>query len=452
MPPSSPSPSSPVPAATLQFRSAQAAEDYLLGFINYELRTGYRQTTRSHDLDRFSRLLGELGWDPKAVPAVHVGGTNGKGSVGWILERILRAGGLRTGLYSSPHLRTMRERVRLGGRLIGATQFKRSVAHITRTLGGGPGSGFRTTFEHWTALALLSFQDHAIERAVIEVGLGGKLDATNVIPAGPAILTPISMDHGNILGGTLGAIARDKAQILKRGGHGFIMPQAREAFRPLRAHMRKHRIPYVRTEELVAVEILEANATGSTLKIEGHRQDYGNVRTRLLGPHQVQNVGAAVAVAENLLPRGRVPEAVREGLRGALVPGRLEPLRWRGKRVLLDGGHNPAAGRAVAKALALHYPGRRVVAVVGMPRDKDHRGYLRALDPLVSTFFFTRAANPRAALPGDLAARTPRGGRAFARVETAVEAALRSAAEVVLVAGSFLVVAEALSFLRRRTG
>lgn len=429
-----------------RFRSAAEAEAYLLGFINYELRTRYRMTTRTHDLRRFRRVLGELGWDPMAVPTVHVGGTNGKGSVSWLLERILRAGGLSTGLYTSPHLHTMRERIRVNGRPVSRGVFRDRVALLARVFGDRPGAGFRTTFEHLTALAFLRFQEKDVERAVIEVGLGGRLDATNVIAPGPAVLTPIGLDHRAVLGRTIGAIARDKVHILKRGGEAFVMPQSRTALPVIRDWARRRGIPVHWTDRSVAVSLTAVEGPGSRIRVRGDL-DYPEVVTRLLGAHQAANVAAAVAAAERVLDRGRLREAMRRGLSGAVVPGRLHPVQAGGRLVLLDGGHNPGAARAVRDALALHLPGERVAVVVGMARDKDHRSYLQGLGSQMDRFYCCRADSVRAADPARLLARAPRSGRTFPGVRQALEAALGSRASVVLVAGSFLVVAEAMNAL-----
>ncbi len=434
---------------TPRFRSARAAEHYLLGFINYEIRAGYRPTTRTHDLHRFSRLLESAGWIPGAVPTVHVGGTNAKGTVATLLARILRAGGVRTGLYTSPHLHSMRERIRIDGRSLEAEAFRAGVEAIAARFGGEPGAGFRTTFEHLTALALLAFQEAGVECAVVEVGLGGRLDATNVLPAGPAVLTPVSLDHRQVLGNTVGEIAADKAHILKRGGLALLMPQTRAAAAPILGRARRLHVPVIRTRDAVSVRATEAAPGGMVLRVRG-REDYGGIGTGLLGAHQADNVGAAVAAAETVLPAPALVGAVRWGLRRARVPGRLETLERDARLYVLDGGHNPAAGRAVAAALALHFPGRRWTAVVGMAEDKDHRAYLRALAPVVERWVFTRARSPRAAPPDRLAERVPGPSQVSEGVAEALGLAAGCGGNPVLVAGSFLVVGEARALLGRR--
>lgn len=433
---------------TPMFRSAEEAENYLLGFINYEIQTRYRPTTRTHDLERVARILGELGWDPSRVSTVHVGGTNAKGSVCWLVERLLRCGGMRTGLYASPHLLSMRERIRIDGRTLSRDAFRRGVSRMAEAFRSSPGAGFRTTFEHLTALAFLEFQEAKVDWAVIEVGLGGRLDATNILPPGIAVLTPVSLDHQNILGKTVGIIAADKAAILKRGGKGFVMPQPPSARRAIETRASREGVPLFFPREGVQVELIEAHARGSRWRISG-KEPYGAVATGLLGSHQRDNLATAVAVAEDILGPGEVRGAVSRGLRGARIPGRLQSLRRDGQDYVLDGGHNPAAARAVAAALRLHHPGRKVTAVVGLARDKKLREYLRALSPAVENWIFTRSSNPRAADPETLA-RGPVPGRAVSGLEEALHTAKRGRADLVLVAGSFVLVGEALGLLGRR--
>jgi len=431
--------------ASRRFRSAGEAEAWLLGLINYENLTGYRATTRSHDLERFTDRLLRAGWRPGAVPTVHVGGTNAKGTVSTLIEHVLRAGGERTGLYTSPHLRDMRERIRLDGAPVSRTAFRTRIQNLAGRFEAEPGAGFRTTFECLTAAALLEFQDARLTRAVIEVGLGGRLDATNVIPPGPAVITPISLDHQHVLGNTVGEIAADKAHILKSGGLGFVMPQTPEARRALERRARNHGVPLVDVASVVTVEPAAWSRTGTRFRVRG-AVDHGVVATGLLGEHQAQNVAAAVAVAEHVLPRRRAAAGVRRGLHRATVAGRVQPLRRGGRWFLIDGGHNPAAGAALARAVTRHFPGQRVVALVGMASDKDHAGYLRELAPVVERFVFTRSGNPRAADPRVLHAAVGNGG-ITPDVGTGLRRVMSIRADLVLVAGSFLVAGEALDLL-----
>jgi len=320
------------------------------------------------------------------------------------------------------------------------------VSRLAEAFGERPGAGFRTTFEYLTGLALLTFQEEEVERAVVEVGLGGRLDATNVLPPGPAVLTPVSRDHTRVLGRTLQEIAADKVHILKRGGTAYVMPQRADVCRVVEERLRRVRTPGVRTADAVEARLTKADLEGADFHVVGKR-DYGVVRTRLWGAHQADNVAAAVAVAEALLGEAS-PRGVRKGLEGASLPGRLERFQVGGIDVVLDGGHNPAAARAVARAVALHAPGRRVTAVVGMARDKEHRAFLRALSPVVSTWVFTAAGNPRAEAPERLAARWEPPADVVGEPVGALARALGGGPDVVLVAGSFVLAGEVREALR----
>lgn len=432
-----------------RFRSARDAESYLLGFVNYEALRRYERSTRTHDLDLFRERLLAAGWEPGTVPAVHVGGTNAKGTVSHLLERILRAGGLRTGLYTSPHLLDIRERVRIAGAPLSRTAFRRGVERLAASF-RDPELGFRTTFEHLTALALLAFQEAAADVAVIEVGLGGKLDATNVLPPGPVVFTPIALDHMHILGDTVAAIARDKSHIAKAGGRAFTMPQAPEARRVLAARCRAIGVPLEHTAQRVEVSVTGRGETGQTLHLRG-AIEYGRVATGLLGAHQPANAAAAVCVAESILPRSILAAAVRRGLRGARVPGRLHVERRGRTLFVVDGGHNPAAAAAVAAALREHFPGRPVHAVIGLADDKDREGYVGALIPVIDRFTCTRANSPRAAEPAAiLDAVRRRGGRGEIAdgAPAALAKVVRGGAPVILVGGSFVLAGEILRELR----
>lgn len=426
----------------MRFRTTRDAEEYLLGFVNYEALARYRRTARTHDLRRFTARLADMGWDPRAVPAVHVGGTNAKGTVAHLIERILRAGGERTGLYTSPHLHTMRERVRVNGRPISARDFADTVSIIADHFSAEPSAGFRTTFEHLTALALLHFQKERVSRAVVEVGLGGRLDATNVLPPGPAVLTPISLDHRAVLGRTVGIIAADKAFILKRGGHAFVMAQSSTALAAIRARLVGEQMDATWVRDAVHVTLESAHAAGAVFALGG-REEYGRISTRLLGVHQADNIAAAVAVAEALLPAPILRRAVSHGLRDACVPGRLEVVRTGGRHIVFDGGHNPAAARAVAAAVRLHFPGARVGILAGMAIDKDHRAFFKALTGVAHAFVFTRAVGVRSAPPELLARRSGRAGQCAETVLRGLDRAMALKLDVLLIAGSFLVVAEA---------
>ncbi|NNF07972.1 MAG: hypothetical protein HKN21_14510, partial [Candidatus Eisenbacteria bacterium] len=426
----------------MRFPTAEAAESYLLSLINYEVKPVYVRNTKTHDLRQFARRLESLGWQENGFPSIHVGGTNAKGSVCYLIERILRGAGAQTGLFSPPHLQTMRERVKFDGRPIDSRSFCHGVGELAQSFEDAP-SGIRTTFEFLTALAFLTFQRRRVDWGVIEVGLGGKLDATNVLAPGLALLTPISMDHERVLGDTLSKIAQDKVRILKPGGSAFLMAQPSSAKKIIQRYTKRNKVPLVETEDRVQVSLEDARVRGGVYSVRG-REDYGEVATGMFGKHPEQNIAAAVCLAEEALPKKSLKPVISKVLRNVSVPGRLQRVRAAGKTWFLDGGHNPAAAKAVANALRLHRQDEPLLAVVGIARDKNHEEVFEALRPMVSRFYLTAAANQRAADPHRLRAflgKTP--SRIFPGVSSALQAARSSAQSRVLVFGSFVVVGEA---------
>jgi dihydrofolate synthase/folylpolyglutamate synthase len=247
----------------------------------------------------------------------------------------------------------------------------------------------------------------------------------------------------------VGGIAADKAHIVKRGGRVFVMPQSGPARRAIEARARQVGAPLVWTREAVSARIEEAAPEGLVLALGGEA-DYGAVRTGLFGAHQADNVGAAVAVAETILDPERLRPAVRHGLRGARVPGRMELRRRGATLVMLDGGHNPAAARAVARALDRHFPGRRVAGILGMARDKAHGAALRALAPALDTAVVTRSGNPRAALPEVLRAAYPGRAVCAPALPEALALAEKARPDLILVWGSFILAGEARTALGLR--
>ena len=434
----------PVPTLpAMRFRTARQAEEYLLGFVNYEALASYRRTARTHDLRRFAARLADMGWDPTAVPTVHVGGTNAKGTVAHLIERILRAGGERTGLYTSPHLHTMRERVRVNGRPISAREFAETVSTIADHFSAEPAAGFRTTFEHLTALALLHFQKERVSRAVVEVGLGGRLDATNVLPPGPAVLTPISLDHRAVLGRTVGTIAADKAFILKRGGHAFVMPQSPTALSAIRSRLAAEAMGVTMVREAVQVVLGESRR---------RRGCFRPPRARGLRTHSYPTPGRPPGGQHRRRGRGGrgAPAGADPGARGAArAPRRMRAREAggrpnRGAARCVRRGTQPRGGACGGGGGPASFS-RRSGGDAG--RDGDRQGpssLLRRLWPVWPMYFvFTRAAGVRSAPPELLARRSGRAGRCTETVLRGLDRALALKVDVLLVAGSFLVVAEA---------
>ncbi|MCS6844634.1 MAG: bifunctional folylpolyglutamate synthase/dihydrofolate synthase [Caldilineales bacterium] len=438
--------------------SYQAALDYIFNYVDYERRRSVPYTEQAWDLGRMRRALAALG-DPHQQPRfVHIAGSKGKGSTAAMVEAVLRASGLRVGFYSSPHLHTVRERIRVDGQLIGRDELVRLLDRCRPAIEATPGI---TTFEILTLLAFVHFAEQGVPWVVLEVGLGGRLDATNVVTPAVSVITPISFEHTAILGNTLDQIAREKAGIIKPGVPVVTAPQEEEAFAAIAqvAGQRGSRLEAVghRWRWTAVADGLE----GQVLDVErlaNGRPAFAlsGLRLSLLGAHQQANaVTALAALCEAVEAGAAVTEAgLRRGLATVYWPGRLEVLRppdAEGPAVVVDSAHNDASARLLRSALAHYFRGRRLRLVVGVSTDKDLAGILSALAEDAERLVAVRSRHPRAADPR-LVVEAARGvGLSQAQVASAdtvadgLALALdgADADRVICAAGSLFVAAEA---------
>jgi dihydrofolate synthase / folylpolyglutamate synthase len=420
----------------------------LLGLARWE-RAGMRL-----GLERIEALLAALDRPEAALRIVHVGGTNGKGSVAALVAAILQAGGLRTGLYTSPHLLDVTERVRIDGLPVPLDVLARHAARIGPVLEAGAA----TFFEAVTAVALAAFREADVDAAVLEVGLGGRWDATNVGQALVSVVTRIDYDHQEFLGRRLEDIAGEKAGII-RGGTALSASQAPEAMTVIEARCRTVGVPLLVEGRELGVEVLASDLEGHHLRLRGPGWAYDDVRLALPGLFQPGNavlaVGAVRAFAEaSGLP---VPEAaVRAGCAAVRWPGRFQVIRGAGARptLVLDGAHNPSGAAALAASLRHHFAGRRLALVLGVSADKDRAGILKALAPLAVRIYLAPADHPRATPPRELLGQLPPVDADIALTAGSDEALERALGEpgtdVVCVAGSLFLVADALRWLGAR--
>ncbi len=410
-------------------------------------------------LENVTTLCAALGNPQNRFLSVHVAGTNGKGSVSAMLAGIMRAHGLRTGLYTSPHLARVEERIRVDGKTIAPKRFRELLARLKGVIDGLMAERrlvyHPTYFEVLTALAFLEFAEREVDVAVLEVGLGGRFDATNVVRPLVSVITTIAKDHEEHLGATLEKIAFEKAGIFKRGVPAVCGVASGPALGEIR------RIAAERDAPLTEV-FGEGRALETARVRDGYRFVYTGERGRyaftpgLAGRHQGANAAVAIATTEVLsrvwkpLDKKKVLEAIRE----TCWEGRLETVRRR-PLVLLDGAHNPEG----AEALAAHLEDvvrRPVVLVFAAMRDKDLGAMTRALFPRASTVILTRVPYKRSASPEELAAAAPPSfkGPVFLEPDTrkAVELALSlSGGRVpVVIAGSLFLIGEVKRLVRRQ--
>jgi len=369
---------------------------YLNSFTDYEKRGFAAYAPEFYNLARVRRLLALMGEPQRAFKAVHIAGTKGKGSTAAMIESVLRAGGYRTGLYTSPHLHTFRERIVVAGELIPEEGVSGLVDDIQPLVAQVEDV---TTFEIITCLAFAWFARQGVEWAVVEVGLGGRLDATNVLDPELTVIAPISYDHTAILGETLAEIAAEKAGIIKPGVPLVSAPQPDEALAVIRDAAGRQGAPLTLLGRDWTWQVGAAGLDGQSFTV---RKGEGDITRELflplLGEHQVANAATAVA-AIDLLEQGGLElpaTALREGLGAVRWPGRLEILN-REPLVVADGAHNGDSARKLAAALGDLGTSRRLTIVLGGSPDHLTSDLLGALLPAAARVIATQSSHPRAA-------------------------------------------------------
>lgn len=366
----------------------QDSLDYLYGLQKFGIKFGLNST---------QQILERVGNPHLGLRCIHVAGTNGKGSTSAMLSGVLRRQGLRTGLYSSPHLVRFTERFRIDDREVPVRRILDVFEKIRAVIDDAEPPTF---FEVVTAMGLLYFAEEAVDWAVIEVGMGGRLDATNVITPRVSVITNVSLEHQEYLGNTVAAIAREKAGIIKGGVPVITAVAQPSALGVVRADCLERHAPLFCLGKDFRVRRRPNGAFG----YRGMKRGLAPLRLNLVGAHQVRNAGLALATLEVLDRGGDVPwneGAIREGLEGVRWPARIEVLAEKPLTVL-DGAHNPHGAEALARAIREDLPHRRLHLVLGIMADKDIAGILRRLLPLADTAIFTQPRYTRAANPEKL--------------------------------------------------
>lgn len=418
---------------------------YLNGLQRFGIRLG---------LENIQRLVEAFGHPEAVFRSVHVAGTNGKGSTAAFTNGILRAAGFRSGLYTSPHLLDFRERILVDGHPIAEGELAALTTEVAgvidRLFAPSPLSS-PTFFEAATALAFLHFARAGVDWGVIEVGLGGRSDATNILQAEVSVITNIGLEHQEHLGDTLESVAAEKGGIVREGG-SVVSAAEGAALEAVARIVREKGARLVKVQDEYRVRYLGRSERGEAFRLVGRLREYDSLQIPLLGRHQIVNAITAVAVAELLEEQGcAVGEfPIREGLASAHWPGRLQLISTR-PRILVDGAHNPAAIQALRSFLEEEkLPGRPLI--FGVLKDKAWEQMLKTLAPLTSTVILTRPESDRGAEPGTLA---DAAAQYFAQVriaETMAEAlatarTLAAPEDTILVTGSLYTAAAALRAL-----
>ncbi|WP_285117017.1 Mur ligase family protein [Leifsonia sp. fls2-241-R2A-40a] len=414
-------------------------------------------------LDATRRAVELLGDPQRAYPIIHVTGTNGKTSTSRIAESLLRAYGLRTGLLTSPHLVRFNERIVIDGQPIDDESLVRNWEDISPYLEivdaelTEAGKAPLTFFEALTALAFAAFADAPVDVAVIEVGMGGEWDSTNVGDGQVAVFTPIALDHTKALGDTVEEIARTKSGIVKPSADVVSSAQSPEADRVLREAAELTESTIAEQPRDFDVASTKVAVGGQLVTVRGRAATYEDVFLPLYGDHQAQNAAVAVAAVETFLGRGGQPlkaDLVEEGFATATSPGRLQLIGIE-PSILVDAAHNPAGAETLTEALRRYFDFDEITFVVGILGDKDARGVIRALAPVATQFFVTRPDSERARDADDFGelVREEVGDEATIVYSDAIDAleaardwAGEEARRAVVVAGSIVLVGQAMAY------
>lgn len=392
---------------------AESADEFRA--VEAELDQRWPESRIEPSLKRISALVDLLGDPQRAYPVVHVAGTNGKTSVTRMVDALLTEAGLRTGRYTSPHLQRATERISLDNKPISVDRYVevyREVEPYLALVDGGldgatPDEPRLSKFEVLTAMAFAAFADAPVEAAVVEVGLGGTWDATNVADGTVAVITPIGVDHVEYLGPELVGIAEEKAGVIKPGSIAVLAAQPAPVAEVLAARCVSLGVTVARQGMEFGVLGRTRAVGGQMLRLQGLGGAYDEVFLPLHGEHQAGNAAVALAAAEALLGAGAGRQldidAVRSAFASVVVPGRLERLRS-APTVLVDAAHNPHGARALAATLAGEFNFSRLVGVIGMLRDKDALGVLTELAPVLREVVVTQSSSSRALDVDELAA------------------------------------------------
>jgi len=433
----------------------QKALEYLYSYVDFSLQKAVTYSPERFKLERMQALVASLGNPQAAYPCIHVAGTKGKGSVSVLCASALSQAGYKVGLYTSPHLDDYAERIQINGEFIPhadlvtlAEQIKPHVAAIPEL----------TTFEITTALAFMYFAMQKVNAAVIEVGLGGRLDATNVVLPEVSVITSISYDHTYLLGNTLTEIAGEKAGIIKPGIPVVVSPQEEEARIVLERIARERDAPLLQVGRDILFKEVSHTLDGQTLQVwtPGGKNGSPRLTIPLLGSHQVVNAATAFASLQVFDQMGvKIGlKDIKGGFANAFWPGRFEIIQ-KSPAVILDCAHNRDSAQKLRFTLEEYYPGEKVHLVFGASEDKDIQGMLSELLPVVEELYLVKSFHPRAIEPDklvDMVSPFDRPVHVIDQIPDALEKAIQNLGtdQVVLVTGSIFVVAEARKYWEKK--
>ncbi|MGH8889661.1 MAG: bifunctional folylpolyglutamate synthase/dihydrofolate synthase [Acidothermaceae bacterium] len=432
--------------------------------VEKELLARWPESRIEWKLERMTALMHALGDPHLAYPVLHIAGTNGKTSTSRMADALLRALGLRTGRYTSPHLESITERISVDGEPLSAQAFVDTYDDVAPFFDlVDAGSDVRLSFfEAVTGMAFAAFAEAPVDIAVVEVGMGGRLDATNIVPAPVAVITPVDLDHMVHLGDTIAAIAAEKAGIIKPDQTVVIAAQHPEATQVLLHKVADEGAIVAREGVEFGVAAREIGVGGQLLRLQGLHATYDDVFVPLYGAHQASNAACALAAVEAMVGRqGPLdPDLIRAGFASARSPGRLEVVRS-SPTILVDATHNPAGARATVETLAEAFAFRRLVGVFAALGDKDVHTMLEIFEPFLAHIVVTENSSGRSMPVDDLAAmaveifgedRVDVASRLDEAIGTAVERAEEDSdfgGAGVLITGSVVTAGDARAMLMR---
>lgn len=430
----------------------QEAINYLDSFINYEKVDSYNYKS-SLKLDRVRRLAGILGDPQNSIPAIHVAGTKGKGSTASYIYSILKAANFQVGLYTSPHLVSFRERIRINNILISEDDLARIIDKIKNAIGPSMGDEPPSFFEVYTMLAYMYFKEKKVDFAVYEVGLGGRLDATNIIEPLVSVITPLSYEHTDKLGSTLKEIAAEKCGIIKDDSVCVSAPQEEEARKVIEDTCKKRHSRLFSVGKDINFKSLSSDDKGTVFTVSGMNGKYNRLNSKLIGSHQMINATVAIGAVEALRERGIniTADAVRRGVEDARWEGRLEIVSKK-PLIVLDGAQNRASAHVLADAVKNIFTYKKLILVLGVSKDKDISGILEEILPICDVLVLTKSRIVNRALEPIKIKESIAGIKHSVKdiiltpgVEDALSSAISQAGkdDLILVAGSLFVVGEA---------
>ncbi len=429
----------------------QQALDYIYSFIDYEKVPRPRDAAH-YDLRRVEELLARLGTPHLTGKTVHIAGTNGKGSTAAMIASALTASGYTTGLNTSPHLSDFRERIRVNGEMVSEEELVGLVEKLkpeVEAVNRKATYGQLTTFEIITTLSFAYFKQKDVDLQVVEVGLGGKLDATNVVQPEVCVITSISFDHTDTLGESLAGIATEKVGIIKPGCVVVTSPQPDEVAKIIEETCFNCGTELVRVGSDVTWQNLGFASNRQSLLVEGRLSSY-ELSIPLLGRHQLENAATAVATLEVLAGKGFniAKDSIAKGLAQVSWPGRLQILS-RYPLVVVDGAHNPDGAKKLKQSLEQYFDFDRAILIIGASADKDIAGIISELVSLFDKIIVTRSIHPRAMATAPIVAEFSRHGvktQETDDISTALPLALTMVGkkDLICVAGSLFVVAGAI--------